>query len=121
VALFASFLLSPRIVEAGCGDNVVILDGHMPTAHSMPDQPTDGGSADGADHNPPHRPCQGPGCSDGSVPPQVPTPGTTDPIERWALAPGDTLPNSLSCSNVLAEPLHIATDGFRLSILRPPR
>jgi hypothetical protein len=90
-------------------------------AHSIPDQPAHGKSADGADHSPPHRRCHGPGCSDGSVPPQAPSPGTTVSIDRWALAPGDTLPNPVSCSNVLAEPPQIVTDGFCLSILRPPR
>jgi hypothetical protein len=121
VALFAGFLLSPRIALAGCGDYVSIRGGQAPMAHSMPDQPTDGNSDDRADHSPPHRPCQGPSCSGGSVPPQVPTPGTTDSMDRWALAPGNTLPSPVSCSNVLAEPLHLVTDGFRLSILRPPR
>ena len=121
VALFAGFLLSPRASAAGCGDYVRIGDRHAPMAHSMPDQPTHGNSADGADHSRPHRPCQGPGCSNGSVPSQAPAPGTTISIDRWALAPADTFPSPVSCSNVLAEPLQIVTDGFRLSILRPPR
>lgn len=121
VALFAGFLLSPRIALAGCGDSVSIRGGHSPIAHSMPDQRTDRSSADRADHSLPHRPCQGPGCSRGSVPPQAPAPRTTVSIDRWALAPGDTLLSPASCSNVLAEPLHLVTDGFRLSILRPPR
>jgi hypothetical protein len=120
VALFAGFLLSPRVSEAGCGDYVQIRDRHAPMAHSMPD-PTDRKSDNRADHSPPHRPCQGPGCSDRSVPPQAPPPGTTVSIDRWALAPDDTFPNPVSCSNVLAEPVQIVTDGFRLSILRPPR
>jgi hypothetical protein len=121
VALFAGFLVSPRAAEAGCGDYVQIHGGHAPMAHSMPDQPTDGSSADRGDHNLPHRPCQGPGCSDGSVPPLAPTPGPTVSIDRWALAAGDTFPNAVSCSNVFAGPLQIVADGFRLSILRPPR
>jgi hypothetical protein len=90
-------------------------------AHSMPDQPTHGRSYDGADHSPSHRPCHVPGCSNGSVPPQAPAPSTTVSIDRWALAPGDTLPTPVSCSHVLAESLPIVTDGFRLNILRPPR
>jgi len=121
VALFAGFLLSPRVSEAGCGDYVQIRGRHATMAHSMPDQPTDRSLDDRADHSPPHRPCQGPGCSDGSVPPQAPTPGPTVSIDRWALAPGDTFLNPVSCSDVLAETLQIVTDGFRLSILRPPR
>lgn len=121
MALVAGFLLCPRIAEAGCGDHVSIGSGHGPKARPMPDRPTDGSPADRADHSPPHRPCQGPGCSDGSVPPRAPAPETTDSIDRWALTPGDTLPNPVSCSNVLAEPLHIVTDGFRLIVLRPPR
>ena len=120
-ALFAGFLLSPRIAQAGCGDYVMIGNGHVPMAHSLPDQPSDGSSPGRADHSPPHRPCQEPGCSNGSVPPLAPIPVTTDSIDRWTLIPNDTLPNPVSCSNVLAEPLQIVVDGFRLSILRPPR
>jgi len=121
VALFAGFLLSPRVSEAGCGNYVQIRDRHAPMAHSMPDQPTHGNSADGADHSRPHRPCQGPGCSNGSVPPPAPNPGTTVSMDRWGLMAVDTLPNLASCSNVLAESVDFVTDGFRLSILRPPR
>lgn len=109
MALLAGFLLSPRVSEAGCGGDVQIRGRHAPMAHSMPD------------HSPPHRPCQGPGCSNGSLPPQAPTPKTTVSIDRWALALGDTFLNPVSCSNVLAEPLQIVPDGFRLNILRPPR
>ncbi len=121
MALFAGFLLSPRIAQAGCGDYVTIGNGHVPVAHSMPDRSTDSSSAGRSKHSPPLQPCHGPGCSDGSIPPQVPTPGTTDSIDRWGLTPNDTLPNLVSCSNVLAEPLDIVPYGFRLSILRPPR
>lgn len=121
MALFAGFLVSPRVAEAGCGDYVLKGSGHPPMARSMPDQPTDGNSADSADHSPPHRPCHGPGCSNSPIPPQAPVLVTADSIDRWALTPGDALPNPVSCSNVLAEPLHIVTDGSRLSILRPPR
>lgn len=121
MALVAGLLLSPRVAEAGCGDYVLIGGGHLPMARAMPAQPTDGSSADKADHSPPHRPCQGPGCSDGSIPPQSPTPETTSSLDRWALTPNDTLPNPVPCSNLLAEPRHMVADGFRLSILRPPR
>ena len=121
VALLGGFLLTPRVSEASCGDYVHVGGLHAPMAHSMPDHATNGISADGTDRSPPHRPCQGPGCSGGSVPLQTPTPTTTFSIDRWALAPGDTLPNPFSSSNVLAEPRHIVTDGFCLSILRPPR
>jgi len=121
VALFAGFLLSPRIAQAGCGDYVMIGNRHVPMANSIPDQPTDESSPGKADHSPPHRPCQGPGCSNGAVPPTAPTPVTTDSIDRWVLTTNDTLPNPVSCANVHAEPPHIVTEGFRLSILKPPR
>lgn len=121
MALFAGFLMSPRASEAGCGDYVQIRDRHAPMAHSMPDLPTDRSSNDRAAPRPPHRPCRGPGCSNGSIPPQAPTPTTTVSIDRWALALGDTFPNLVSCSNVLPEPLPIVMDGLRLTILRPPR
>ncbi len=121
MALFAGFLLSPRIAQAGCGDYVMIGNRHVPMAHSMPDQPTDESSSGRADHSPPYRPCQGPGCSNRPVPPLAPTPVTTDSIDRRATTANDTLPNPVSCANVHAEPPHIVTEGFRLSILKPPR
>jgi hypothetical protein len=37
------------------------------------------------------------------------------------MAPDDTLPNFVSFDNMLAEPFDLVADGFRLSILRPPR
>lgn len=120
-AIVAGFLLSPSFGFAGCGDYVLIRDGHGLMARGMPDHATDQSSADPANHRPPHRPCQGPGCSDGSGPPQAPTPTTTTSIDRWILTPSDTLQNPIPCSNVLVEPLRIVDDGFHLSILRPPR
>jgi hypothetical protein len=121
VALLGGFLLSPRIAQASCGDYVLIGASHVQTAHSMLGQPTDGNSSGRADHSRPYQPCHGPGCSNGSIPPQAPIPTTTDSIERWALTPNDKFPNLTSCSNVLPEPLDNVTDGFRVSILRPPR
>ena len=121
LALFAGFLLSPRVCEAGCGDSVQIHNPNAPMTHSLPDPLTHKRSADRADHRLPHRPCQGPGCSNSSVPPPTPATGTTVSIDRWVLAPGDTFPNPVTCSNVLVQPVPFVTDGFRLSILRPPR
>jgi hypothetical protein len=123
VALCAGVLLSPRSSEAGCGDYVWIHGHPAPMSHSMPDQSTsaDGTSGDAADHSAPHRPCQGPGCSDGSFPPQSPVPGVVVSIDRWAMAPGDTLPDFVCSNKMLAESCDLVADGFRLSILRPPR
>lgn len=123
MALCAGLLLGSRASEAGCGDYVRIRGHLAPAAHSMPDQPAsaDGTSDDMVDHGSPHRPCQGPGCSDGSFPRQAPVPGIVVSIDRWAMAPDDTLPNSVCCDNVLAEPVDFVADAFRLSILRPPR
>jgi hypothetical protein len=122
VALCAGVLLSPRPSEAGCGDYVRIGRRPVSMVHSMPDQAsTDITSDDAADHGAPRRPCQGPGCSDSSFPPQAPVPGVVVSIDQWAMAPGDTLPKFVSCDNMLAEPFDLVADGFRLSILRPPR
>lgn len=119
MALCAGVLLTPRPSEAGCGDYVWIHGRPVPVVHSMPDQPatTDGTS----DHGLPQRRCQGPGCSDGSFPPQAPAPGVVVSIDRWAMAPGDTLPRIVCCDNLPAEPSDLVENGFRLSILRPPR
>lgn len=128
MAVFASLVLSPRASEAGCGDYVWIRGRTVPTLHSMTDQPTpgqptngDGSSDDAAEHGSPHRPCHGPGCSDGSIPAEAPVRGVVVSIDRWAMAPGDTLPDCVCCNNMLAEPFDFVADGFRLSILRPPR
>jgi hypothetical protein len=118
LALLGGLFLSPRIAEAACGDYLLIGGGHAPMSHSMPDQPTDKSSSE---HSVPHQPCHGPGCNGGSVPPQAPVPVPTESIERWALTPGYTLPNPASSSNLLEEPPHTVTDGFRLGIHRPPR
>src|SRR5262249_31353752 len=121
VALFAGLLMSPRTSQAACGDYVWIGGRHIEMVHSIPDGSNQDGPPDGSSDNAPahgsrHRPCHGPGCSDGSFPPQAPAPVTRVSMDRWGLALVDTLPNLASCSNVLAEPLDIVTDGFRLSI-----
>ena len=123
VAVCASVLLSPSVSEAGCGDYVQIRGGLAPMAHSMPDQPTDADGEPGgtAGHGSPHCPCQGPNCSDRSVPLQLPVAGAVVSIDRAVLTPGDALPNFVCCGNTLAQPFDLAADGFRLSILRPPR
>jgi hypothetical protein len=123
VALWAGVLLSPRPTEAGCGDYVWIRGQPAAMAHSMPGQAASPGgtSNDAAEHGAPHRPCQGPGCSDGSFPPQAPAPGVVVSIDRWAMAPGEMLPESSCCSTLLAESCDLVAIEFRLSILRPPR
>jgi len=120
-AILAASLLTPQIATAGCGDYLVIRGSHAPIGHSIPDQPTLERPAGTTDHNPPHQPCQGPSCRGGSLPPQAPAPGTTHSMDHWALTSSETLPHSVSCSNLLAESLQITSDGFCLSILRPPR
>jgi len=121
LALFAALLLSPRASEAGCGDYVLIGGRHVPMAHSRPEPTRTDAASNQPDHGLPQRPCHGPGCSDGSFPPQAPAPVLVVSIDRWAVAPGDTLPNVACRSDVLAEPLDFVAAGFRLSILRPPR
>lgn len=121
MAFLTGFLLSPRVCKAGCGDPVLIHGHQASMTHSMPDPLSDANADDRAAPSLPHRPCRGPGCSNRSIPPQAPAPGSGVSIDRWALAPGDFFLNPVSCSRVLAEPLQIVTDGFRLGILRPPR
>ena len=123
MAVVAGLLLSPRASEAGCGDYVWVRGQFVPMTHYLPDQPasTEGSPADSANHGAPQRPCRGPGCSDGSAPPEAPVPGVVVSLDRWAMAPGDTLSILVCCDNLLAEPVDLVTDGFRSSILRPPR
>jgi len=125
LALCAGVLLTPRPSEAGCGDYVWIRGRPVSMVHSIPDQPTnpdtDSTAGDIADHGAPHRPCHGPRCSDGSIPPVAPVPGAVVSVDQWAVSPRDALPNIVSCDNMLAEPLDLVAAGFRLSILRPPR
>lgn len=122
MVVFASLLLTPRASEAACGDYVQV-SGRSTVIHSIPDHATsaDGTSVNTVDHRAPRRPCRGPGCSNGSFPSQIPVPTVVVSIERWALAPADTLPVIVCCNHVLAEPVDLHVDGFRLSILRPPR
>jgi hypothetical protein len=121
VALSAGCLLNPAIARASCGDYVMIGTGQVPLAHSKPFQPTDEHSAESSNHRLPHCPCRGPGCSNGPASPLTPIPPSTDSDDRWPVIANDSLPNPVSNSNVFAEPLHIVIDGFRSSILRPPR
>ena len=127
VAVVTNFLLTPGVCEAACGDYVQARGHTAGMLHSMSGQPAsmdgssvDGTSVDGADHSAP-RPCQGPACSNRSFPPQAPAPSVVTSVERWAQARADVLPNSVCRYNRLAEPVDLVVDGFRSSILRPPR
>lgn len=128
MAVCAGLLLTPRASEAACGDYVAVRGRFVPMVHSLPDQLTpdqptngDGSSQDTTEHGAPRRPCQGPNCSNGSFPEQAPAPGVVVSVDRWAVAASDTLPSVVCCDNLLAEPVDFVVDGFRLSILRPPR
>jgi len=128
MAVLAGLLLSPHASEAGCGDYVLVRGRIVPMVHFMPDQPTPQQPTNGerssdaaAEHGSPHLPCHGPGCSNGSFPAQAPVPGVVVSIDRWAMAPGNTVPDCDCCCSLLAEPGDCVVDGFRLSILRPPK
>ncbi len=121
VAILTGFALSPRVAQASCGDYVWVGGRHAPLADSMPDKSTDASSPGQTNYHPPHEPCHGPGCSNRSFPTPAPNSVTIDSIERWALTASDALPYLVSCSSLLLEPPCIGTDGFRLSILRPPK
>jgi len=130
MAILATLLLTPRACEATCGDYLhgSDLQGRGRSATMLPSMPNQTLSTDGrsdilADTNVPqrHRPCQGPGCSGRSSPPQAPVPSIEDSSERWALVPADTAPNLICSDQLLAELFDLVADGSRLSILRPPR
>jgi hypothetical protein len=123
VAVVAGLLLVPRASDASCGDYLQVHGRIIAMDHSTPDQPTsrDGAADDAADRGSHRRPCHGPGCSNGSIPPEAPVPVVIVSIDRWAMAPGHAAPEIESCCTMLAEPFGFVPDGFRLSILRPPR
>lgn len=121
--VFAIFLLTPRASEAACGDYLHHADHSAAMVHFLPDglTRTDHHSDDLAKQGAPHRRCQGPNCSGRSFPPPAPPPSVDDLNERWALASVETNPNMVCNNDRLAEPDQRVADGFRLSILRPPR
>lgn len=123
MAVFASLLLTPRASEAACGDYVLVSSHAAEMNHAMPhrESMTKESLVDRVDHDKAGRPCHGPNCSNGRFPPLAPVPTVVVSIERWALASTVTLPRCDSCYNLLAEPVDLIVDGFRLSILRPPR
>lgn len=122
-AVFAGLLLIPRASEAGCGDYVQFSGRAAAMAHSVPDQSVsmDDSLKKAAGHGVPHRPCQGPGCSNRSYPPQPPAPSVVVSVERYALALAETHSSVICCHYLPADPVDLAMDGFRSSILRPPR
>ena len=119
----AGFLLLPRASNAACGDYVRFRHPLAQQAHSMPDlSATNDGMKLAAESSTRDRPCRGPNCSGGSFPaPQAPLPSVVVTSERAALAPVHTFAISVSSDGTLAEPSELVLDGFRLSILRPPR
>ena len=118
-AVFTSFLLIPRAANAACGDYLHVNGRSPETIHSISAPAAD--SNDSENNGGPHRPCHGPGCSNGSFPPPVPVPSVIVSIERWAVATADIVPTHVSSNNALAGPSDPIVEGFRLSILRPPR
>jgi hypothetical protein len=121
--VFASLILMPRASDAACGDYVHVSGQSMTSFRSMSDHAStaDPLAADVTGDRTPHPPCHGPGCSNGSLPSPAPVPTVVVSMERGALAPADR-PSVVICrSNMLAEPADLIVDGFRSSILRPPR
>lgn len=123
LTVVAGCFLVPRASHASCGDYLQVRGAAVPMVHYTPDQSSSSDviSDFAADHGSPNPPCQGPGCSNGSIPQQAPVPRVVVSIDRWAVAPGDTAPEVDCCATLLAEPFGVVPDGFRLSILRPPR
>ena len=97
--------------EASCGDYVMVggrHDAHTSVTHvfesDIPAVPR----------------CQGPMCSDNSIPPAAPAPRMTVALERWAMTDAAGLAVLPAYDALLAEPQELTCE-FRLSILRPPR
>ncbi len=112
LVLLASAAFAPRPAEASCGDYVMVGRRHA-------------GHAPDADRLKPHAPavprCHGPMCSDNSTPPAAPTPKIGITIEHGANSGGTRLA-VLDRSEVLIGDARVfPSDGFELSILRPPR
>lgn len=137
LALLAAVLLTPGLVEASCGDYVIVTNprnsGAPGSLHPSSFTGTDfrvhhvlnsyTSEAGGKESSKPIRiPCQGPTCSKRSGTPIVPTPQLNLSVDRWAFAsnvqswelhsfPKRMLPES----RILREIVYAA------SILRPPR
>jgi hypothetical protein len=119
VALFTGGLLAPSKARAECGD-YVIMGKHGTTGSHMSsaDQPQEARHTAPA----PHKPCSGPNCSRGSLPP-APVPTVPPPVrgEQWGCTSPQPLctepePVTRPAENL---PLHPVDPG--LAIYHPPR
>ena len=124
IAVFAGVLLAPRTSEAGCG-NYVEVNG-LPTASAhisrVQSAMKDGAANHASNGNSRHHPCQGPSCSGGSYPPLEPVSITVVSTDRWAVVDSDAnVALTETFRHLLAETADSGPDGFRSSILRPPR
>ena len=133
VALCAGVLLSPRPSEAGCGDYVWIRGRPVPMVHSMPtadesDGTADDGTVDDGSCGRRGRPRLASSTLSGSgLFGRLISATGAGPWRRRLTSidgpwhPATRFQTLICCDNMLAEPFDLVADGFRLSILRPPR
>lgn len=131
LALLACVLLLPNVVNAGCGD-YVLVGGQQPHAHqaahaksvhgilfriSLIDVPR---NTPGSRSIP--EKCTGPNCSNRSTIPALPAPRMSHPVSRWLdLTRGIQAIPIRSSTPIIAAPDSAATAVWQLSIFRPPR
>lgn len=123
LAIFASLLLTPRTSEATCGDYLT-GNGHSGSMrHVMTDElaVAHDGIFQLLHQRGPRPPCHGPGCSQHSLPRQMQVPMIVVSLEQWALVFAVNSPTVVASENLPADRPEFVGDGYRLSILRPPR
>jgi hypothetical protein len=124
LALLAGVVLAPAVARAECGDYVHMAGKSAPTAAALADPgKTDFTAADQhqAEPNQPRRPCRGPLCSQGRLPPLAPPASVTVPHEQWG-CPAPSL-SSLATEAVARpwdEPARHPVRNAR-TIYHPPR
>lgn len=132
LAGLAALVICPNSAKAACGDYVMIRGQHRSSGHEpmggavhgiVPTaQDADGTDSEAGSVPKRHLPtCQGPHCSNNSVPPPAPAPKIESTLERWACSTAANIVDSHQSSGVFAEPDVVLTPGIGLSILRPPR
>lgn len=136
VALIATvaLLLVPHIAEASCGDYLKGPGHYLPDHHTMPLSKWEPGPLSfliGVKHSarinpfqsaPKHRRCEGPACSNHSLPTPADSPKPDAPVERWAHLACVCKLDAMVITSPLLQPMSkVYTDLRALEIFRPPR
>jgi hypothetical protein len=112
----AAIAFAPICAKASCGDYVTIRGQVLQSIHpirqpqEMPDSSLPNSPA-----------CHGPSCSNHSFPPAAPTPRIAIVVEHGTITVGVIQLESPKSASLLSDTDENRSDGFGLSIFRPPR